>query len=312
MAKQVNVVFLGTNLYSKTILDKIYHDSHYNILCCIAQPDNPMGSKTKNHEVKQYCVENNITIYQPESLNKEHDFLTKLKIDLLITCAYGQFLSDEILNLPKYPPLNVHFSLLPKLRGGSPIHYALLLGQDWTGVSIMEMVKQMDSGRVFSQVSCYIEESDDVLTLGNKLAEAGSELLMETLPGILDKTNQGRPQVESQATFAPNIKKEQLVINFNQNHETIINQIRALAHWPSAYFKLDGKIVKVLSAYFIKSETKFTPSEIVITNKDGFGISCLDGIIIITSLQFENKKEMTTSAFLNGLRESLIGKKVNG
>ena len=202
---------------------------------------------------------------QPEKIRDplEVQKIVDLKPDLLVTAAYGQILPESLLKAPKHGCINVHASLLPELRGGAPIHYALLQGKEKTGITIMYMVKQLDAGDILTQVEVPIEENDDVGSLHNKLSLAGAKLLSKTIPDLLAGKINPVPQDHQLATFASNISREQEKINWDESGETIYNQIRGLSPWPVAYTIWSGKTLKIWRAEKVENSTQKLPGTIV-------------------------------------------------
>ncbi|MBR2858345.1 methionyl-tRNA formyltransferase [bacterium] len=179
--KKVNVIFMGTTQFSVTILETLKKISSVNLLGVVCQPDKAMD-RNKNYiysPVKQYCLNNNLTLYQPKSIIELKEVMINSQIDLIITCAYGQFVPDTILNIPTLGSYNIHASLLPKYRGGAPIHYAIINGDLSTGITLMKMSKKMDAGDIIFQKSCSISPTETYLSLSSKLAIVASELLEE-------------------------------------------------------------------------------------------------------------------------------------
>ena len=216
----------------------------------------------------------------------------------------------ELLETPKYKAINVHASLLPKLRGGSPLHRAIINGYKETGITIMYMAPGMDDGDIITQKSIKIEETDNVGIIHDKLSILGRDLLKETLPNIFSGNITRTKQDESKVTFAYNIKREEEKIDFNKTKEEVFNQIRGMYPFPVAYTTLNNEIIKICSSR-IGSNKKGTPGEIINVYKDGFGVSCSDGEIIITRIKPSGKKEMNASDFINGRRkENLLGEKL--
>ena len=306
----LKVVFMGTPDFSVNILEGLIEN--YQVIGVVTQPDKEVGRKReiKYSPVKEVALKHQIPVYQPEKIKIEYQEIVDLKPDMIVTCAYGQLIPKELLELPKYGCINVHASLLPKLRGGAPIHKAIIDNYPRTGVTIMYMVEKMDAGDIISQKETIIEKSDNVGTLHDRLSLMGKELLLETIPNIIEGNIEPIKQDENEVTYAWNIKREEEKIDFNKRTIDIFNQIRGLNPWPGSYAILDGKIVKIYDSRI--SESFFTTrknGEIGKIYEDGIGISTSDGEIIITSLQFEGKRKMTVKEYLNGRDgESLIGK----
>ena len=311
--KDLKVVFMGTPEFSINVLNKLIENT--NVIGVVTQPDKIVGkSSNKSYTpIKKVALEHNIKVLQPEKIKKEYQEVLDLEPDMIVTCAYGQIIPEVILNYPKYGCINVHASLLPKLRGGAPIHHAIIDGYDKTGVTIMYMDKGMDTGDIIKMREIPILESDCVGTLHDKLSILGSELLIETLPSIINGTNDRIKQDESLVTFGYNIKREEEIIDFNKNCREIFNQIRGLNPFPGAYLILDGKTIKVYeSTYLETNDYNNKPNgEIVILEKNKLGIKCNNGVIFLLDLKKEGKKRMKINDYLNGEKEELKGKVVN-
>ena len=269
MLKNLKVVFMGTPEFSINVLNKLIENT--NVIGVVTQPDKIVG---KSHDksftpIKKVAISHNIKVLQPEKIRKEYDDILELNPDIIVTCAYGQIIPVEILNFPKYGCINVHASLLPKLRGGAPIHHAIIDGYDKTGVTIMYMDKGMDTGDIIKSREIPILDTDTVGSLHDKLSILGSELLIETLPSIINGTNDRIKQDETLVTYGYNIKREEEIIDFNKNCREIFNQIRGLNPFPGSYMILDGKTIKVYeSDYFETSDySDKINGEIVIAKK---------------------------------------------
>ena len=307
----MKIVFMGTPEFSVPVLQGLI-DAKYDIIGVVSQPDKLVGrhQELKATPIKEVALKYNIPVFQPEKIRKEFQEVIDLKPDMIVTCAYGQLIPKELLELPRYGCINVHASLLPKLRGGAPIHKAIIDNYPRTGVTIMYMVEKMDAGDIISQKETIIEKTDNVGTLHDRLSIMGKELLLETIPNIIAGTINPTSQDEQEVTYAWNIKREEEHIDFNKKTLDIFNQIRGLNPWPGAYAVLDGKIVKIYDSRI--SDSFFTTrknGEIGKIYEDGIGVSTSDGEIIITCLQFEGKRKMTVKEYLNGRDgESLIGK----
>jgi methionyl-tRNA formyltransferase len=302
--KKLRIIFMGTPAFGVPILEELIKS--YEVIAVVCQPDRGVLSP-----IKKLAIENKIEVYQPEKIKEEFDFIIKLKPDLIVTCAFGQIINWDIIKAPKYGCINVHASLLPKLRGGAPIHRAIINGDYKTGITIMKTVERLDAGPILTQREINIEETDNVGTLHNKLSILGKELLMETIPLLVEGKITPKIQEESSATFASNIKREDEKIDFSKSSRQVFNLIRGLNPFPGAYTILETKIIKVWNSrigtnfYFDKHY-----GEIVAIYDDGIGVKTENGEIIITELQMEGKTRMFAKDFLNGLRDPklLIGK----
>ena len=260
--------------------------------------------------VKQLANDNTILVLQPEKIKDSIDEIIALKPNLIITCAYGQLIPREILVYPKYGCINVHASLLPKLRGGAPIHRAIMQGYKKTGITIMHMNPYLDQGDIISQKEIEITDQDTASTLHDKLSILGRDLLLETLPSIIDGTAPRIKQEESEATFAFNISKEDEKIDFNKTKTVIYNQVRGLNSYPGAYAVLRGKRIKVFETRITE---EYYPNLIngTITKfyQDGIGVKVENGEIVLTTIQPEGKQKMKATDYINGIqnKEELLG-----
>lgn len=296
-----NVIFMGTPEFSVPVLDRLIRLT--NVVMVVTQPDKEVGRRKEIvfSPIKKLALENKIKVFQPEKIKNELDVVLKTECDLIVTCAYGQILPEEILNHPKIASINVHASLLPKLRGGAPIHHAIIDGYDKTGITIMYMAKGMDDGDIIKSVETKILDSDNVGTLHDRLSIMGADLLEEVLPSILDGTNERIKQDEDEVTFAPTIKREEEHLHFDENGENIINRIRGLNPFPLSNILINGLEVKVLEAEFV--EKKVEKPYLVIISKNSFGITCNDGIIFLKKIKPFGKKVMNISDYLNGIHD---------
>lgn len=298
------MIFMGTPDFSVPILRKLI-EAEYEIAAVVTQPDRPVGRKRTltPPPVKEEAVKHGIPVLQPEKIRQpgEIDKILSYKPELIITAAYGQILPSELLEFPERGCINVHASLLPELRGGAPIHYAILQGKKKTGVTIMYMVEKLDAGDMISQTEVDITEEDDVGSLHDKLSKAGAELLMETLPALLEGKVSGIPQNDHEATFASNIARGQERLDWNRSGEEVFNHIRGLRPWPVAYTTLEGENLKVWKADKVPATGKGEPGTIVEVNKAGIVVATADETAIsITEVQPAGKKRMTAEQYLRG------------
>ena len=299
------IVFMGTPDFSVPVLTML-KDEGFEILAVVTQPDRPVGRKRvlTPPPVKAEAVRLGLPVLQPEKLrhSSELEEIINLQPDLIITAAYGQILPKELLEAPELGCINVHASLLPKYRGGAPIHQAIIDGETETGVTIMYMVEKLDAGNIISQVLVPIGETDTTGILFNKLSAAGTQLLKETLPSILDKTNESIEQDEEKVTFASNISREQERIDWSKNGIAIYNQIRGLYPWPGSYSVFQGENVKIWRAEKTDIISEAKPGTIIKRLKDKLIIKTGNGTsIAITELQPAGKKRLTAEEFMNGV-----------
>lgn len=308
--EKIKILFMGTPEFSVNVLKGLI--DNYDVVGVVTQPDKEVG---RHHEikfspVKEIALENDIRVFQPKNIKTEYEDLLKLNPDMIVTCAYGQIIPKALLDFPKYGCINVHASLLPKLRGGAPIHKAIMNNYPRTGVTIMYMVEKMDAGDIISQVETIIEKEDTVGTLHDRLSILGTKLLLDTIPNIISGNINPIPQDINEVTYAWNITREEEHIDFSKSTIDIYNQIRGLNPWPGAYATLDNQIVKIYNSRISSSFfTTRADGEIGKIYEDGIGVSTKDGEIIITELQFAGKRKMTVKEYLNGKDgNTLIGK----
>lgn len=311
MMKDLKVIFMGTPEFSVNVLNSLIHNT--NVIGVVTKPDKLVGRKQvlSQSAVKKVAIENNIKVLQPTKIKEDYKSILDLNPDIIITCAYGQFLPKEILDFPKYGCINVHASLLPKLRGGAPIQRAIIDGYTTTGITIMYMGLKMDNGDIISQESIEIKKTDNLGTLYNKLSVLGADLLTETLPDIISGQAKRIVQNEGEITFAYNISREDEHIDFNKTKTEVFNQVRGLNPWPVAYAVLDGEEMKIYEVTICEGSYKDKSNgQIVELYKDGIGIKVSDGEIILKKIKPFGKKEMSVKEYLNGnrARNNLIGK----
>lgn len=307
--KKAQIVFMGTPEFAVPILEGLI--KKYDVKVVVTQPDRKVGreGKISSPPVKKFALEHNILVIQPEDIKEQWSDVISFHPNLIITCAYGQIIPRELLVYPEFGCINVHASLLPKLRGGAPIHHAIIDGHKKTGVTIMYMNTKMDEGDMISQCEIEITDEDTASSLHDKLKIVGRDLLLETIPSVLDKTAKRIKQNEEDATYGYNITKEDEKIDFGKNRRQVYNQIRGLNSWPGAYAILDGKRIKIWKCYI--SENSFTGNvngQITAIYEDGFGVKVENGEIVITEIQPEGKNRMSAISYINGLKEDLIGK----
>ncbi|WP_374721919.1 methionyl-tRNA formyltransferase [Peribacillus tepidiphilus] len=310
------IVFMGTPDFSVPILQRILEDG-YEVIAVVTQPDRPVGRKKTltPPPVKVEALKHGIPVYQPEKIRQKEELekILALQPDLVVTAAFGQILPKELLDAPPLGCINVHASLLPELRGGAPIHYAILQGKEKTGITIMYMAEKLDAGDILTQAEVPIDENDNVGTLHDKLSKVGADLLSDTLPKLISGELQPIPQEEEKATFAPNIKREQEKIDWSKSGIEIYNHIRGLNPWPVAYTTLNGTILKVWSSKKVKQSFSTKPGTIIQIDEDGFVVSTGDETAIkITELQPSGKKRMDAKDFLRGAGSQLITGEVLG
>lgn len=307
--KDLKVIFMGTPEFCVPILESLIKEC--DVIAVVTKPDKEVGRKKEiiYSPIKKVALNNNIKVIQPIKIRNEYQEILDLEPDIIITCAYGQIIPEIILNAPKYGCINVHASLLPKLRGGAPIHKAIIYGYDKTGITIMYMDKGMDTGDMISKVEVAIEDNDTTETLHNKLQKVAVPLLMDTLPSIIAGTNKREKQNNDEATYAYNVSREEEHVDFNSTSKEIFNKIRGLNSWPGAYAILGDKNVKLWMCKINGKVYDKTPGTIVNLSKEGMEVVTKDGSILITELQLPGKKKMSIKDFVNGnKREDYLNK----
>lgn len=301
------IVFMGTASFSLAVL-KMMLNEKYNVVGVVTQPDRYVGRKKvlTMPDVKVEALKHDIPVVQPQRIKTEYQEVIDLKPDLIITAAYGQIVPQAVLDAPALGCVNVHASLLPKYRGGAPVHQCIIDGEDKTGVTIMYMVKKMDAGNIISQKETPILEDDTVGVLYDRLSEIGAELLKETLPSILEGTNASIPQDESLVTYAPTLSREDERLDWHLNAQDIYNKVRGTNPWPGSYTTYQDKVVKIWAGKVhvcenaVKHHAHQDNGTIVKIFKDAIGVKVNDGVYLITEFQLEGKKRMSVKDYLNG------------
>lgn len=305
----MRVIFMGTPTFAVPSLLALIEEG-YEVVSVITQPDRPVGRKRilTPPPVKETALEHRIPVYQPEKIGLEEgiNYVKSMEPDLIVTAAFGQILPKEILETPKYGCINVHASLLPKYRGGAPIHQALIDGETETGVTLIYMVEALDAGDMINSRSIPITENDHVGTLFEKLSHVGAELVKETLPALIKGKITPIPQDESQATFAPNIKREQEEIDWSRSAREIRNQIRGMHPWPVAFTYWRGQALKVWWAELIEdTPTGKKPGEVWDLTLEGIFVAAGSGSLRLTDIQPAGKKRLAASDFVRGRQMSI-------
>lgn len=309
------LVFMGTPAFSVPILEGLLEEG-YEVVAVVTQPDRPVGRKKiiTPTPVKEAAVKHGLLVLQPEKISgsEEMEKIIALQPDVIITAAFGQFLPEKLLQAPVHGAINVHASLLPKYRGGAPVHYSIINGEKETGVTIMEMIKKMDAGGIYAQESLPITKQDDVGTMFEKLSALGKQLLLKTLPDILNGNLSPRPQDESKVTFSPNITREQEAIDWNKTAEEIDNQVRGMRPWPIAFTTYEQTRWKLLNVEVLAEKTTAEPGTIIKKDKKNLWIACgKQTVLAIKELQPAGKGKQAVNEFLNGSGQQVtIGQQV--
>lgn len=309
--KNINVVFMGTPWFAYNVLKELIDNT--NVTMVVSQPDREKDRKGNiiYSPCKKLAIDKNIKVFQPHKIKEDYQEIIDMKPDIIITCAYGQIIPKELLDYPKYGCINVHASLLPKLRGGAPIHHAIIDGYKETGVTIMYMDTKMDSGDIIASSKMAIDDNIVLDELYSELSILGSKLLIETLPSIINGTNTRTKQIEEEVTFGFNITKEEEYIDFNQRINDVYNRIRGLSSIPGAYTVLNNKRMKVYRAEKTDIISNKDPGTIIDINKDGIFVCTKDYVIKLTDVKLEGKNRCMVKDLINGIKmEDWIGVKL--
>lgn len=299
----MRVVFMGTPDFAVPTLQALI-DSRHEVVGVVTQPDKPKGrsGRLQPSPVKEKAVENGICVFQPERV-KDPEFLPelqKLAPDVIVVAAFGQILPETVLKLPKYGCMNVHASLLPKLRGAAPIQWSVIDGDRESGVTIMQMDKGLDTGDILLVERYELSPKETGGSLFEKLSQLGGPLMLQALELAERGELEPVPQDNDRHTYAKMLSKALGDIDFKKSAREIERLIRGLNPWPSAYTHLNGKMLKLWDADVAQEASKGKPGEIVEVRKKTFAIQTGEGQLLVNSLQLEGKKRMTVEDFLRG------------
>ena len=301
----MKIVFMGTPDFAVPPL-RALTEAGYEVAAVVTQPDKPKGrGKTLlPTPVKEEALMHEIPVYQPKKVKNNPEFMDILKEiapDIIIVAAFGQLIPKEILELPKFGCINIHASLLPKYRGAAPIQQAVIDGEKESGVTIMQMAEGLDTGDMISKIVIPLSPEETGGSLFGKLAQAGAELLIKTLPSIEQGTAEYEKQPEESPTsYAAMITKQMGLMDFNRQACELERLVRGLNPWPSAYTFINGKTLKVWKCKVSMEETEAVPGTVFLTDKEGIHVACGQGVLILTEVQLEGKKRMEAEAFLRG------------
>ena len=299
----MKVIFMGTPDFSVGTLEALAEAGH-EVVLAVTQPDKPKGGSGQMQfpPVKECALRHGLTVLQPVKIKTPEwvDKLRELKADVFVVAAFGQILSKEILDMPKYGCVNIHASLLPKYRGAAPINWAIINGEKETGVTIMQMNEGVDTGDMLSHVVVPIAPKETAESLFDKLAKAGAKLIVETLPKLEAGEIIPVPQDESQSSHVKMMNKSLGKIDWNQDAVVIERLVRGLNSWPSAYTYYQGKSVKLWDCDVVEAAAKAVPGTIIAVAKDSFDVATGNGALRVLELQLEGKKRMDTKSFLLG------------
>ena len=299
----MNIIFMGTPAFAVPSLERL-HESRHKVVLVVTQPDKPSGrgKKLKKSEVKEKAEELGLEIFQPDKIKNEENIevLKSYKPDAIVVVAYGQILSKDILNLPRLGCINVHASLLPKLRGAAPLNWALIKGEKKTGITTMLMNEGLDTGDMLLKAEVEIDENMNVGDLHDILMHKGADLLLETLEKLEKNELSPQKQDDSLSSYAPMINKEDRKIKWKLTAKDIHNLIRGLSPWPTAYFTMDEDTVKVYKASYINDDSDYQPGYVIKANKEGIFVKAGEGAVILKEIQMPGKNKMPVEAFLRG------------
>lgn len=301
----MRIVFMGTPDFAVGSLQALCESGKHEILAVVTQPDRPKGrgNKLLQTPVKEYALAQGLTVYQPQKVKTPEfvELLYELQPELIVVAAFGQFLSKEILELPKYGCINVHASLLPKYRGAAPIQYAIIKGEKESGVTIMQMDIGMDTGAMLDKVVVPIEENTTMGELHYALREQGAALLLQVIDKIAAGTAVAEPQDNEQATYATLLDRSMEHIDWSKTAQEVHNLIRGFNPAPSTFTKLpNGKGLKIWGSKMTDKNSAAAAGTVIETGKHSFFVACGEGVLEITEVQPESKKRMPAQVFLNG------------
>ncbi|BET21551.1 methionyl-tRNA formyltransferase [Solobacterium moorei] len=308
--KQIRIIFFGTTEFASGILQTLI-DEGYNVVAVVSQPDKPVGRKhtiqmTPIHVLADQCQ---IPVIQPDLLKEHVDDVLRYEPELILTCAYGQFVPVRILEYPRYGCINVHPSLLPKYRGGAPIHHAVMGGETETGVSLIQMTKAMDAGDIYARVTTPLGKDETMAELNQRLLVLSKQLVKDNLEDYIAGKLVGEPQDDNKVILGLNITKEEEKVQFAvEDVQTLYNHIRGLIDWPMPYGVVGGKRMKFCKVRMRKEDHQVKPGEILGFKNHAMEVASIGGIIEVYELQPEGKSRMTADAYANGAGRNMIGK----
>lgn len=300
----MRIVFMGTPDFAVPSLERLIADG-YDIAAVYTQPDKPKnrGMKLVAPPVKQCAMGHGIPVEQPDRVRTQEvlDRLAAYQPELIVVAAYGKILPKVLIDLPPLGCINVHSSLLPKYRGAAPIHWAILNGEEETGVTIMDIAEALDAGDILAQSVTPIDPEETVESLHDRLAVMGAELLSQTVAAIGRGETVRIPQEDSKSTYAPMLSRELSPLDWSRSAKQLHNQVRGLTPWPACSMELQGKQFKVFSAEETGEATAAAPGTCVGTDQKGILMACGDGKILrITEVQAPGKKRMSAADYLRG------------
>ena len=305
----MKIVFMGTPDFARDSLEAIYNAGH-DILAVVTNVDKPKGRGMKMiaTPVKEFAIEKNLPVFQPEKVKKNEEFINEIKSlnpDIICVVAYGKILPKEILDIPQYGCINVHASLLPKYRGASPIQWAVIDGCEYSGVTTMKMDEGLDTGDILMVEKVKLDAKETGGSLFDRLSDVGAHLLVKTLEGLEAGTITPVKQDDSESTYVKMLHKSFGKMDFNKSAAELERLIRGLNPWPSAFTYIDGKMLKIWDADVADNISEVQteevkPGQVVTVGKNTFTIACGQGYLVVNEVQLEGKKRMDSGSFLRG------------
>lgn len=302
----IKIVFFGTPDIGLKSLEYLYNSDKIDVLAVVTQPDKPAGRghKLQMSPIKKFAVEKNIPVFQPKSIRKEFDIqeeLKKLEPDFFVTFAFGQILSQEVLDIPKYETINLHASLLPRYRGANPIQRAIINGDKETGICTMITELGLDCGDICQKLVIPISDTMNCEELWNEIAEKSPKMIEDTLERLKNKTLTPQKQCEDGVCMANKLTKEECLIDWTKTNIEIHNLIRGICRCPSAYFLFNEKIIKVIESEAVDGSGEV--GKIVNHSKEGVDIACGKGLLRLIKVKPEGKGEMFAKDWYNGVKK---------
>ncbi len=296
---------MGTPAIAANVFETLVK-AGYEFVALITNEDKPVGRKRiiMPTPCKEVALRYGIPVYQPHRIKTENEFLKELDCDLIVTMAYGQIVPEEVLNHPRLGCVNLHASLLPKLRGAAPIQRAIMNGDKVTGVTLMEMVKAMDAGKMYDKIEVAIEDEDNYTSLCDKLSNAAGELILRALPKLFANELPGEGQDESEVTYAAKILPENERLCLSLTALEVNNAIRGMSETPGAYFLYDGLPLKVFRAHIVSNEVNAPVGHLEKKGKSML-LQLKDGVLSLDDVQLSGKKRMDAASFVNGTHDSV-------
>lgn len=300
----MRVVFMGTPEFAVPTLKVLLEDENIEVVGVFTQPDKPKGrgKKLAMPPVKELALENNLEVFQPEKIKTSESvaILKELNPELIVVVAFGQILSKEILDIPKYGCINVHASILPAYRGAAPINWAIIKGEKTSGVTTMFMDVGLDTGDMIYKEYVEISEEDNSSTLHDKLSSAGYTVLKKTIDNLKKGDLPREKQIEEESSYAPIMDKSLGKVNWKNSAEDIYNLVRGVIPWPGAHTTINDDVMKIWGVKKSSKKTDKAPGMIIDVTQEGIYVATNDGVVVIDEIQMPNKKRMPVKEYLKG------------